>query len=40
MSILELGIKDDAALMSAVREMTEYFAAHIEKRKTTARPTI
>jgi hypothetical protein len=32
--ILELGIKDDAALMSAVREMTEYFAAHVEKRKT------
>jgi hypothetical protein len=31
--ILELGIKDDAALMSAVREMTEYFAAHIEQRK-------
>ena len=31
--ILELGIKDDAALMSAVREMTEYFAAHFEQRK-------
>jgi cytochrome P450 len=31
--ILELGIKDDAALMSAVREMTEYFAAHLEQRK-------
>src|SRR3954466_2220638 len=31
--ILELGIKDDAALMSAVREMTEYFSAHLEQRK-------
>jgi len=31
--ILELGIKDDAALMGAVREMTEYFAGHIEQRK-------
>ena len=31
--ILELGIKDDAALISAVREMTEYFAAHLEQRK-------
>jgi cytochrome P450 len=33
--ILELGIKDDAALMSAVREMTEYFAGHLEQRKKT-----
>ena len=32
--ILELGIKDDDALMSAVREMTAYFAGHIEARKT------
>jgi cytochrome P450 len=32
--ILELGIKDDAALMDAVREMTEYFAGHLERRKT------
>ena len=32
--ILELGIKDDAALMGAVREMTEYFAGHLEQRKT------
>jgi cytochrome P450 len=31
--ILELGIKDDAALMGAVREMTGYFAAHLEQRK-------
>ena len=32
--ILELGIKDDNALMGAVREMTGYFAAHLEQRKT------
>jgi cytochrome P450 len=32
--ILELGIKDDNALMEAVREMTGYFAGHIEHRKT------
>ena len=31
--ILELGIKDDDAMMSAVREMTGYFAGHIEQRK-------
>jgi cytochrome P450 len=31
--ILELGIKDDNALMGAVREMTGYFAGHIEHRK-------
>jgi cytochrome P450 len=32
--ILELGIKDDNAMMDAVREMTAYFAGHIEARKT------
>ena len=32
--ILELGIKDDNALMTAVHEMTAYFAGHIEQRKT------
>ncbi len=32
--ILELGIRDDNALMQAVREMTTYFAGHIEARKT------
>src|SRR6516225_10356753 len=32
--ILELGIKDDQILMQAVREMTGYFAGHIEHRKT------
>src|ERR1700738_3777324 len=31
--ILELGIKDDAALMRAVHEMSGYFAGHIEARK-------
>jgi len=31
--ILELGIKDDDALMRAVHEMTAYFAGHIEHRK-------
>src|SRR5271156_5226285 len=31
--ILELGIRDDAALMRAVHEMTHYFAGHIEARK-------
>src|SRR3984893_12299916 len=31
--ILELGIKDDNALMEAVREMTAYFAGQIELRK-------
>src|SRR2546421_8285807 len=33
--ILELGIKDDSALMRAVQEMTGYFAGHIEARKTS-----
>jgi cytochrome P450 len=33
--ILELGITDDATLMKAVHEMTAYFAAQIEVRKTT-----
>jgi cytochrome P450 len=33
-AILELGIKDHEALMGAIREMTEYFAGHIEHRKT------
>src|SRR3979490_370594 len=32
--ILELGIKDDNALMSAVQEMGAYFAGHIQHRKT------
>ena len=32
--ILELGIKDDNALMSAVHEMGAYFAGHIQHRKT------
>ncbi len=32
--ILELGIKDDDALMGAVREMTGYFPGHVEARKT------
>src|SRR6266852_6952726 len=32
--ILELGIKDNDALMRAVHEMAEYFAGHIEHRKT------
>ena len=32
--ILELGIKDDKALMSAVQEMGAYFAGHIQHRKT------
>jgi cytochrome P450 len=31
--ILELGIKDDDALMRAVHEMAGYFAVHIEQRK-------
>jgi hypothetical protein len=31
--ILELGIKDDSALMRAVQEMSGYFAGHIELRK-------
>ena len=31
--ILELGIKDDSALMRAVQEMTGYFVGHIEARK-------
>jgi cytochrome P450 len=31
--ILELGIKDDDALMRAVHEMSEYFTGHIESRK-------
>ena len=31
--ILELGIKDDDALMRAVHEMTAYFAGHLEQRK-------
>jgi cytochrome P450 len=32
--ILELGIKDQAALMRGANEMTEYFAGHVEHRKT------
>ena len=32
--ILELGIKDDSALMRAVHEMAHYFAGHIEHRKS------
>jgi cytochrome P450 len=32
--ILELGIKDNDALMTAVDEMSAYFAGHIEYRKT------
>jgi cytochrome P450 len=32
--ILELGIKDDNALVTAVHEMSAYFAGHIEHRKT------
>jgi cytochrome P450 len=32
--ILELGIKDDDALMRAFHEMTSYFAGHVEHRKT------
>lgn len=35
--ILELGIKDDAALVGAVQEMTAYFAEHIAARRQ--RPT-
>ena len=31
--ILELGIRDNEALMNAVHEMTAYFAGHIEHRK-------
>ncbi|MFL6839271.1 MAG: cytochrome P450, partial [Bradyrhizobium sp.] len=31
--ILELGIKDESALMTAVQDMTAYFAGHIEQRK-------
>jgi cytochrome P450 len=31
--ILELGIKDDDAMMKAVHEMTAYFAGHIAQRK-------
>src|SRR5690348_4236189 len=31
--ILELGIKDDSALMRAVQEMTQFFAGHVEERK-------
>jgi cytochrome P450 len=31
--ILELGIKDNDALMTAIHEMTAYFAGHIEHRK-------
>jgi cytochrome P450 len=31
--ILELGIKDEDTLMQAVREMTAFFAGHIEQRK-------
>ena len=33
-AILELGIKNESALLQAVDEMTEYFAAEIEKRRT------
>jgi cytochrome P450 len=32
--ILELGIRDNDTLMRAVHEMTDYFAGHIEHRKT------
>jgi cytochrome P450 len=32
--ILELGIKDNDTLMRAIHEMGEYFAGHIEHRKT------
>ena len=32
--ILELGIKDQEALMRAANDMTEYFAGHVEHRKT------
>jgi cytochrome P450 len=32
-AILELGIKDDDALMNAVHEMSAYFVDHIERRK-------
>src|SRR5215467_13321258 len=32
--ILELGIKDDATLMRAVQEMTQFFAGHLEQRKS------
>ncbi|MGH9809521.1 MAG: cytochrome P450, partial [Terriglobia bacterium] len=35
--ILELGIKDDEALMRGIHEMTDYFAVHLEQRKQ--RPT-
>src|ERR1700748_2539293 len=31
--ILELGIKDNDALIQAIHEMIEYFAGHIEARK-------
>jgi cytochrome P450 len=31
--VLELGIKDNDRLMQAVRDMTAYFAGHIERRK-------
>jgi cytochrome P450 len=33
-AILELGIKNESALLQAVEEMTDYFAAEIEQRKT------
>jgi len=32
--ILELGIKDESKLLQAVQEMSAYFSAHIEQRKT------
>jgi cytochrome P450 len=32
--ILELGIKDQSALVRGANEMTEYFAGHVEYRKT------
>jgi cytochrome P450 len=32
--ILELGIKDQEALMRGANDMTEYFAGHVEHRKT------
>ena len=32
--ILELGIKDESKLLQAVQEMSAYFGAHIEQRKT------
>ena len=36
--ILELGTTDDATLMKAFQEMTQYFAVQIDKRKGKPRP--